>query len=235
MREDGMDSKGDRDAFLKQDSELQLALEGDQEALGRLLISCMPQLYRAALRILRIPQDAEEALQDGLVQVVKHIRKFEGRSRFSTWVTQIVINAALMRLRHSRPAVLISIDQALARDELPLAGTIPDPAPNPEEIYVWKERLHILRRKLRNLPAAYRSVLWLRDVQGISTKEAAEILGVKAATLKSQLHRARLRLGKESCTASPERRILQTTRSESVTSGHLLTARLMAEVANPAG
>ncbi len=230
-----MEFKGDRDAVLKQDSELQLALNGDQEALGRLLISCMPQLYRAAFRILRIPQDAEEALQDGLVQVVKHFRKFEGRSRFSTWVTQIVVNAALMRLRQSRPAVLISRDQALAGDELPLAGSIADPAPNPEEIYVWKERLHILRRKLRNLPAAYRSVLWLRDVQGISTKEAAEILGVKAATLKSQLHRARLRLGKESTMASPEHRTLQTTRSECATSGPRFVAGLMAEVANPTG
>ena len=229
-----MEFKGDRDAVLKQDSELQLALNGDQEALGRLLISCMPQLYRAALRILRTPQDAEEALQDGLVQVVKHFREFEGRSRFSTWITQIVINAALMRLRHSRPAVLISIDQALARDEPPMAGSIPDPAPNPEEVYAWKERLQILRRKLGNLPAGYRSVLWLRDIQGISTKEAAEILGVKAATLKSQLHRARLRLGKESRTPNPEHRTLQTTRSESGTSGHRLTARLMVEAATQA-
>ncbi len=235
LREDSMEFKGDRDAVLEQDSAIQLALNGDQEALGRLLVSCMPQLYRAALRILGTPQDAEEVLQDGLVQIVKHFREFEGRSRFSTWATQIVINAALMRLRHSRPAVLVSIDQTLARDEQPLAGSIPDPAPNPEEIYVRKERLQIFRRKLRNLPGGYRSVLWLRDIQGISTKEAAEILGVKTTTVKSQLHRARLRLGKEICTASPERRTLETTRSESGTSGHLLTAKLMAEVANPAG
>jgi RNA polymerase sigma-70 factor (ECF subfamily) len=230
-----MEFKGDRDAVLEQDSAIQLALNGDQEALGRLLVSCMPQLYRAALRILGTPQDAEEVLQDGLVQVVKHFREFEGRSRFSTWATQIVINAALMRLRHSRPAVLVSIDQTLARDEPPLAGSIPDPAPNPEEIYVWKERFQILRRKLENLPAGYRSVLWLRDIQGISTKEAAEILGVKTTTVKSQLHRARLRLGMESRTPGPEHRTLQTTRSESGTSGHRLTARLMVEAADPAG
>jgi RNA polymerase sigma-70 factor (ECF subfamily) len=229
-----MEFKGDR-AVLKQDSEIQLALNGDQEALGRLLVSCMPQLYRAALRIFRTPQDAEEVLQDGLVQVVKHFREFEGRSRFSTWATQIVINAALMRLRQSRHAVLISIDQTLARDEPPLVGSIPDPAPNPEEIYAWKERLQIFGRKLRNLPVGYRSVLWLRDVQGKSTKEAAEILGVNTATLKSQLYRARLRLGREISTASPEHTTLQTTRSAPGTSGHRLTAGLMAEAANPAG
>jgi RNA polymerase sigma-70 factor (ECF subfamily) len=240
LREENMEFKGERDAILKQDLELQSALNGDQEALGRLLVSCMPQLYRAALRILRTPQDAEEALQDGLLQVVKHFREFEGRSRFSTWVTQIVINAALMRLRQSRPAVLISIDRSsidreLGRDEPTLACTIPDPAPNPEERYVWKERLQLFGRKLWNLPGGYRSVLWLRDVQGVSTKEAAKILGVKASTLKSQLYRARRKLGTESCTASPGRRTLRTTRGESGTSGRRLTARLMIESPSPVG
>ncbi len=70
LREDSMEFKGDRDTVRERDQALQLALNGDQEALGRLLVSYMPQLYRAALRVLGTPQDAEEAVQDGLLQVV---------------------------------------------------------------------------------------------------------------------------------------------------------------------
>jgi len=185
----------------EQDPGLQLALNGDQEALGRLLASHMPQLYRVALQILGTPQDAEDALQDGLLGALRHLGEFECRSRFSSWLTRIVINAALMQLRKCRREALTSIDQKLDRNEVAFADRITEPGPNPEELYAWKERLQIFRKQLRNLPAGYQSVLWLRDVQGMSTQEAAEILGVKTATVKSQLHRARLSLGKKSRTA----------------------------------
>ena len=157
----------------------------------------MPQLYRSALRVLGTPQDAEEALQDGLVRVVQHFRQFEGRSRFSTWLTRIVINAALMRLRHSRCEVVNSIDEKLGRDDLSLADSITDPGPNPEGMYAREERLQILKRELRSLPAVYRSALWLRDVQGMSTGEAAEALGVPEGTVKARLHRGRLMIMKK--------------------------------------
>ena len=96
----------------------------------------MPQLYRAALRVLGTPQDAEDALPDGLLAALRHLRDFEERSRFSTWLTRIVINAALMRLRRSRPDVMRSIDQKKPdRDDSPLMDKVADPRPNPEEVY----------------------------------------------------------------------------------------------------
>src|SRR3989442_7969112 len=101
--------------------------------------------------VLGTPQDAEDALQDGLVQVVQHFREFEGRSRFSTWLTRIVINTALMRLRRRRHDVMTSMDQRLGRDDLSLAESITDPRPNPEEMYAHEEWLQLLRRKLRSL------------------------------------------------------------------------------------
>jgi RNA polymerase sigma-70 factor (ECF subfamily) len=201
LKERSLEFKGDLNKVREQDPGLQLALNGDQEALGRLLASHMPQLYRAALRILGTPQDAEDALQDGLLGALRHLGEFECRSRFSSWLTSIVINAALMRLRKSRREALTSIDQKLDRDGIALADRITDTRPNPEELYAWKERLQSFERKLQDLPAGYRSVLWLRDLQGMSTQEAAEILGVKTATVKSQLHRARLTLGQKSRTA----------------------------------
>jgi len=197
LREDSVEFNGERDTVREGDQGLQRALKGDQEALGLLLASYMPQLYCAALRILGTPEDAEEALQDGLVQVVQHFREFEGRSRFSTWLTRIVINAALMRLRRSRPEVMTSIDQTPGRDELSFAESISDTRPNPEEVYAREEQLQLLKRKMRTLPAAYRSALWLRHVQGMSIREAAEALGIPVGSLKSQLHRARLRLRNE--------------------------------------
>ena len=201
LREDSLEFQEDHNTAREQDPLLQQALNGDQDALGALFASHMPQLYRAALRILGTPQDAEEALQDGLLGAMLHLGEFECRARFSTWLTRIVMNAALMRLRKSRREVLLSIDQTLDRDAVGLADRVTDPRPNPEEIYQWKERLQLFERKLRSLPSGYRLVLWLRNVQGMSTQEAAEILGVTTATVKSQLHRARLKLGTKSSTA----------------------------------
>jgi RNA polymerase sigma-70 factor (ECF subfamily) len=144
------------------------------------------------------------------------------------------MNVALMRLRKGRREVLTSFDPSHDRDEVDLAVTVTDPRPNPEEICVWRERLQMFERKLKKLPAGYRSILWLRDVQGMSTQEAGEILGVKTATVKSQLHRARLRLGRESYVAGFDRGILQTTRSEPGRTGHRLADGSGAEVACPA-
>ena len=235
LREDSLEFQEDHNTVREQDPMLQLALNGDQEALGRLLASYMPQLYRAALRVLGMPQDAEEALQDGLVQVVQHIREFEGRSRFSTWLTRIVINAALMRLRRRRRKVVTSLDQPLARDEQPSAYSITDPRPNPEEIYVREERLQIFKHKLRNLPSACRSALWLRDVEGMSTREAAEALGVPLGSLKSQLHRARVKLIKEVREIKGVHRSLRNTWCPSGTTRHQSTRNLLQKDIRPPG
>jgi RNA polymerase sigma-70 factor (ECF subfamily) len=210
--------------------ELQQALNGDREALGLLFESQMPQLYRVALRILGTPQNAEEALQDGFLCAIRHLGEFECRSRFSTWLTRIVINSALMRLRKNRREVLTSFDQSFDPGDLELVVALTDTRPNPEEICVWKERFEMFEREMRNLPAVYQSILWLRDVQGMSTQEAAEILGVKCTTVKSQLHRARMRLGMVSSVASTDHRLPQTIWNEAGEQGLQSTAELMEEV-----
>jgi RNA polymerase sigma-70 factor, ECF subfamily len=234
LREDNMEFEGDRDTVRERDQVLQLALSGDQEALGRLFASYMPHLYRVALRVVSTPEEAEEALQDGLVQAVKHFRQFEGRSRFSTWLTRVVINAALMRLRRRRRDLTTSIDQKLGEDDLSLADSISDSRPNPEEAYAHTEWLQILRRTLLTLPAPYGSALWLRDVQGMSTREAAEALGVPVGSLKSQLHRARLRLRAEVGGVRSTHKALRAAQSDATTIRHRLNADLMEEVAKQA-
>lgn len=174
---------------------LHLAQAGDQEALGRLFASYMPQLYRVALRMMRSAEDAEDALQDGLLSAVRHFREFEGRSQFSTWLTRIVFNAALMRLRKSRALTFISIDQEPVSDgDVPLRLKIADDRPDPEETYAQREQREILERSLETMPTVYVSALWLCDVQGMTMEETAQILGLSKGTLKSRLHRARLKV-----------------------------------------
>jgi RNA polymerase sigma-70 factor (ECF subfamily) len=204
-----MAAKGNRDTFPKPDHVVQRALNGDREALGRLFASQPPQLYRAALRILGKPQDAEEALQEGFLSAIRHLGEFECRSGFSTWLTRIVINVALMRLRKGRREVLTPFYPTHDRDEFNSAVSVADPRPNPEEIYQRKERFQMFERNLRKLPPRYQSILWMRDIQGMSTREAAETLGIKSTTVKSRLHRARIRLGVGNCLASAGRRTLQ--------------------------
>lgn len=190
-----MDLKHNRQAARGTDDLLRLAMDGDQEALGRLFTRHMTRLYRIALRLLRSPQDAEDALQDGLLSASFNLRRFEGRSQFSTWLSRIVINAALMRLRKERAHVATSIDQEYVDQEnLALADTIPDRGPNPEEAYRQKELSQIVEQKAQALPAGLRSAFRLRYIEGLDTAEAAEALGLTAGALKSQLHRARLKI-----------------------------------------
>lgn len=234
LKEDTVEFKRKRETVRQPDQRLERALHGDREALGHIFALHTPQLYRVALRILGKPQDAEEALQDGFLSALRHLRDFECRSRFSTWLSRIVINTALMRLRKSRREVLTSIDQKLEQDKVAWADRIADPRPGPEEICMWNERFEIIEEILRSLPAAHRSVLRLRDVQGISTQEAAEILGVKPGTVKSQLHRARLRMGMKICMAGPYDRTLQASRGDLRTERQRHTSRAIAALAGPA-
>jgi RNA polymerase sigma-70 factor, ECF subfamily len=170
-------------------------LEGDPDALDALFSRYARSLYQTALRVLGNPEDAEDALQDGLLSAVRNLKRFEGRSQFSTWLTRIVINAALMRLRSQRVRRTVSIEQEDPEQrDLTLGSRIPDARPGPEESYARKERFEILERGLETLPPALQSAVWLRDVEGLSTAEAARTLGLSEGTLKSQLHRARGRL-----------------------------------------
>lgn len=180
---------------VEEDDLVRCGLRGDREALDTLFARYTRPLYQTALRLLGNPEDAEDALQDGMLSAVRNLKRFEGRSKFSTWLTRIVINAALMRLRsqRARPTVSLDQDDAEPRD-LTLAGRLPDPSPDPEEACAREERHEIFEDSLKTLPPPLRSALWLRDVQGLSTAEAAQALGLSEGTLKSQLHRARGRL-----------------------------------------
>jgi RNA polymerase sigma-70 factor (ECF subfamily) len=180
---------------MDEDALVRSGLGGNPEALDTLFARYARPLYQTAFRLLGNPEDAEDALQDGMLSAVRYLKRFEGRSKFSTWLTRIVINAALMRLRSQRARPAVSLEQEdPEQKELTLASRLADPAPDPEETCSRQERFKILRRNLKALPPSLRSAVWLRDVEGLSTAEAARALGLSEGTLKSQLHRARTKL-----------------------------------------
>jgi len=173
---------------------IQLGLKGNRDALDTLFARHSGAVYQSALRLLGNHEDAEDALQEGMLAAFKNLRRFEGRSKFSSWLTRIVINAALMRLRSQRARPAVSMDEPLGEAGLTLGDQFSDTAPGPEELYARHELREMFEENLAQLPPEMRTAVVLRDVEGLSTQEAAETLGVPENTLKSRLHRARLQL-----------------------------------------
>ena len=198
-----MESKANYDAFRRTDAFRPQLAKGNREALEDLFSRYRSRLYKTAFRVLRNPEDAEDALQDGLLAAFRKLDTFEGRSQFSTWLTRIVFNAAAMQMRRRRPEVMNSIDSWLDSGHQPWAHGIRDQRPNPEELYAHAERRQIVGHCLQSLPVPYRHAAWLCIVQGLKIREAAKALGLPMGTLKTQLHRAKLRCRKQASAARP--------------------------------
>lgn len=167
---------------------------GDKRALEVLFHSYHSQLLQAAFRILRNTQDAEDSLQDAFVSAYCNLERFEGRSQFSTWLTRIVINAALMRRRSIKARRSVSLDDILHEDDLPGVGRFSDPGPDPEQIYLRVQVREMINKGIDELSPRLRIAFLLRHVAEQSTARAAKELGVAQNALKARVWRARHRL-----------------------------------------
>jgi RNA polymerase sigma-70 factor (ECF subfamily) len=163
-----------------------LAQEGDREAFERLAERHSTRLRRVLFRITRDCDAAYDAVQEALIRAWKNIGRFEGRSQFSTWLTRIGINEAYRGL--ARPT-----EQPLELDDQ-VGERIPVWGDRPEQVFESREFLQAVERALAELPLDYRTVVTLRDIEGLSTAEAAEALGIGARALKSRVHRGRMAL-----------------------------------------
>ena len=173
---------------------LRRAQKGEGAALEVLFSRHSPALYRTALRVLGNEAEAEDALQDGLLSAYRNLQRFEGRSQFSSWLTRIVINAALMRLRRHRNHETISIDQEQPESDLNLADVLPHPGPAPDEVYAGTQLREQLAEELAEMTPALRSAFLLRFASGLTNEEAAAVLGVSELAVKTRVHRARAEL-----------------------------------------
>jgi len=158
---------------------------GDRAAFEELVRRHADHLYAVVVRFVADGAEAEEVTQEAFLRAWRSIGRFEGRSRFFTWLYRIGINEAKRRAARRPPAPAVSLD-----DE-----PIPE-APDWSEAPEIRQRQHELRRVLedaiRALPIEYRAPLVLRDVEGLSTQEAADVMELGEAAFKSRLHRARL-------------------------------------------
>jgi RNA polymerase sigma-70 factor, ECF subfamily len=151
-------------------------------------------LYRVALRFMGQPQDAEEVVQEALLNVYEKIDTFDQRAALSSWLYRIVVNAALMRLRTQsrRPEEVLDISGPSFTAEGQHARAVDAWALPPEDTLLRQEALALLQQAIARLPALYRAVYVLAEIDGLRHEEIAMILGLTVSTAKTRLHRARL-------------------------------------------
>ena len=172
------------------------ARAGSAEAFTTLLNQYDRNIYRLAMNITANREDAEDVLQETFLKAYTHLDRFEGHSRFYTWLVRIAVNEALMKLRRRRGERTVSLDEPVESEEdsRGLIRELEDWADNPEQGFRKQELAEILNGALQELSPAYRTVVVLRDVEELSTEETAEVMGLSVPAVKSRLLRGRLKL-----------------------------------------
>jgi RNA polymerase sigma-70 factor (ECF subfamily) len=170
------------------DEELLAALRGgDEGALDALLARYAPAIHRLGMRMCRDPEDAQDVLQDTLLAAARGLRDFRGASSLTTWLYTVARSFCIKKRRASKfaPAETVSLDDDARPLSLAAAG------PGPEDAAVERDLGRRLERAIAALEPTSREVLVLRDVEGLTAPEVAEVLGVSVDAVKSRLHRAR--------------------------------------------
>ena len=167
---------------------------GDNDKFYELIRPYERRIFAAAVSILRNEADAEEVAQEAFIKAFRHIRQFREEARFSTWLTQIVVNEALMRRRRDHSQVLEPIEGQQDEDGEYRPRDFADWREIPSESLERKEIRSALRQALASLAQKYREVFVLRDVEKMSIQETAKALGISQAAVKTRLLRARLML-----------------------------------------
>jgi RNA polymerase sigma-70 factor (ECF subfamily) len=173
---------------------VQAAQRGDVGAFEQLIKKYDRNVFRIAQHITQNREDAEDVVQDAFLKAYQKLDQFQGNSKFYTWIVRIAVNEALMKLRKRKSDKLVSMDEDVETDEGTITREFADWSPNPEQQYNQAELNDILSRTIQGLPASFRTVFVLRDVEGLSTEETAEMLGLSVPAVKSRLLRARLQL-----------------------------------------
>ena len=165
---------------------------GDDKALESLLMAVQPQLYRFSMKMCRHPEDAQDVLQESMLAMARSFKDFRGGSSLSTWLFSIARNFCIKQRRKSKfaPKQEESLEQLKPTQKAMLTSTAPGPHQRAESAEVWRK----VDAGIRKMDPSYREVLVLRDIEGLSAREVAEIIGVSTSAVKSRLHRARTQL-----------------------------------------
>ena len=173
------------------------AKAGNYAAFEELVNRYEKKIYRLGMNITGNAEDAEDVLQEAFLKAFAHLPEFREDSRFYTWIVRIAVNEALMKLRKRRTSREVPIADSQDENGEVVVREFADWKPNPEQEYARAELEQILQGAVRALPPGFRTVFYLRDVEGLSTGETAQLLDLSVGAVKARLFRARLRLREE--------------------------------------
>jgi RNA polymerase sigma-70 factor (ECF subfamily) len=175
------------------------AANGEREALEVLLVRAQEVAYRFGLTVCGHADDAEDVMQDALIKTYRHVGRIRDPAAFRPWLYRTVRNACLMRRRRRvhEPARVLSLDELKPSRDSVRPLDVPDPGRDPEALALNTRLRRRLRRALRALPPAFRVIVFLREMEGLSTREVAQVTGLSEANVKARLHRARLQLQRQ--------------------------------------
>jgi len=169
--------------------------EGDGSAFEELFIKYQSKVFNTAYRMLGNYEDARDMAQEVFIRAHKSLRRFRGDSRFYTWLYRITVNSCINQLKSQKPTVSLgNCDESWERGK-PALGSSPNRGPL--ERLEEKELQRYVQNGINSLPSKYRSVIFLRDIQGLRYHEIAEILACSLEAVRSSLYRARQELRKE--------------------------------------
>ncbi len=180
-----------------QDEEAELVLaakSGDGHAFEILIERYQRRILAIARRFTRIREDAEDIVQQSFQKAFVHLHKFEGKSSFSTWLTRIAINEALMLLRRGRGLREVSVDDLSGNEETVLGLEMADSRAGPESVFLQDERSRILSAAMDELRPTTRTAIELRELRELSTQEAARVMGLSVAAVKARVFHGRKKL-----------------------------------------
>ena len=176
---------------LPDDELVRLSQASDTRAFDELVTRYRDRVFRLSFKILRNEDDAAEALQDAFLSAYRGIKNFKAESTFSTWLYRVATNASLMKYRKRRDDH-VSLEQSQSHQSDPEPIAIPDWSRQPLEELLDSETRQVMEDGLSRLPEELRLVFVLRDEDGHSNAEVAEMLNISVAAVKSRLHRARI-------------------------------------------
>jgi len=170
------------------------AAGGDRAALERLLMRAQEVAYRFSMLVCGHVEDAEDVMQEALIKTYRHVGRIREPGAFRPWLYKTVRNACLMRRRRrvDEPTSLASLDELVPSPEGGRSLDVPDRGRSPEDLAVNSRLRRRLREALARLPGPYRLVVFLREMEGLSTREVATVMRISEANVKTRLHRARL-------------------------------------------
>ncbi len=184
-----------RRTFARQEYEfLTAAKRGDSAAFETLCKQSANAVFHIARRMMRNNEDAEDVVQESLQQAFVHLKSFNGDSRFSTWLSRIAINAALMKLRKKHHLWDVSLDESAETEESSFRIDVEDQGLNPEQLYAAKERQRILSEAMNDLTPGLRKAIELREIDERSTEETAQIMGISVGAVKARVFHGRRKL-----------------------------------------